>query len=60
VVQKAAMRVWDEHVSFVDAAQAAPEIAKRLDARALERLFDPSHVLRHVAAIIDRALAEAG
>ena len=58
VVQKAAMRVWDENVAFVDAARASPEIAKRLDARALERLFDPAHVLRHAAAIIDRALAE--
>jgi adenylosuccinate lyase len=60
VVQQAAMRVWDENVSFVDAAKAAPEIAKRLDAPALERLFDPAHVLRHAGTIIDRALAEEG
>jgi len=58
VVQKAAMRVWDENFSFLDAAKASPEITKRLDAQALQRLFDPAHVLRHAGAIIDRALAE--
>jgi adenylosuccinate lyase len=36
-----------------------PEVASRLDARALDACFDLDHHLRHAAAIMDRALKES-
>jgi adenylosuccinate lyase len=57
-VQRAAMRVWDEGLSFADAVRASSEIAKRLAPAALDELFDPAHVLRHAETILERALKE--
>ncbi|MBI5500455.1 MAG: adenylosuccinate lyase [Deltaproteobacteria bacterium] len=57
-VQRAAMRVWDEGLAFADAARASAEIARRLPAKTIDELFDPAHVLRHAAAIVERALGE--
>jgi hypothetical protein len=39
---------------------ADPEIAARLPAAALDACFDLEHHLRHVPAILERALAPAG
>jgi adenylosuccinate lyase len=59
MVQRAAMRVWDEGIDFAAAVRADPELAKRLDAGAIDRILDLRHALRHADAIIDRALREA-
>jgi adenylosuccinate lyase len=57
-VQRAALRVWDEGLSFAEAVRAEPEITGRLDAAAIDKLFDPAHALRWAATIVERALAQ--
>jgi adenylosuccinate lyase len=59
-VQRCAMRVWDEGVSFRDSLAVDPDIARRLDAPALDRCFDLHHHLRHVPEIFARTLGERG
>jgi adenylosuccinate lyase len=57
VVQKAAMRVWDEGVALREAVGQEPGITDRLAPEVLERCFDLQHQLRHVPAIFARTLA---
>jgi len=57
VVQKAAMRVWDEGLPLPESAAAEPGIAGRLAPGVLERCFDLKHQLRNVPAIFARTLA---
>ena len=57
MVQRAAMRVWDEGIPFREAVAAEDGISARLDAGVLERCFDLEHQLRHVPAIFKRTLA---
>ena len=39
---------------------ADPDVASRLDVKALDACFDLDHHLRHAPAILDRALGRAG
>ena len=57
VVQRAAMRVWDEGVALRDAVAQEAAIADRLDTATLDRCFDLAHQLRHVPHIFARTLA---
>lgn len=57
LVQRAAMRVWDEEVALRDAVGAEPAIAERLGPGVLDRCFDLEHQLRHIPAIFKRTLA---
>ena len=61
VVQRNAMKVWDEGRDFQELLAADPEIQQLLNSAELEQCFDLQHGLRHVDAVFDRVLkARAG
>lgn len=57
IVQRNAMRVWTEGVGFLEALRDDEELMKLVTVEELEACFDVKRHLRHVDAIIDRALA---
>ena len=57
-VQRNAMRIWREGGDFRAALGADPEIADRLDAPALDSLFDPDRHFRHVDTLFRRVFGE--
>ncbi|MCA9555671.1 MAG: adenylosuccinate lyase [Myxococcales bacterium] len=59
IVQRAAMRVWDEGLDLKSALLADEELMSKLKPEELEPCFDLSRHLANVDALIDRALAEA-
>jgi adenylosuccinate lyase len=59
IVQRAAMRVWDEGLDLRSALLADAELMSTLTPEALEPCFDLSRHLANVDPLIDRALAEA-
>jgi adenylosuccinate lyase len=60
LVQRNALAAWDEERDFRELVASDPEIAARLDADALDEIFDLSAALRHVDVLFERlgALAE--
>lgn len=58
MVQRCAMRVWDEGVELMSALLEDDELTHQLSREEIERCFDLRHQLRAVDRIIDRALAE--
>src|SRR5450432_3006627 len=58
LVQRNALAAVEGQGSFRALLGADPDIASRLDAAEIDRAFDLAHHLRHVGAVIDRALAE--
>ncbi len=58
IVQRAAMRVWDEGVDLKSALLADEELMSKLKAEEIEGCFDLSRHLANVDDIIDRALNE--
>lgn len=54
MVQKVAMRCWQERTSFEDAVRADAEITKHLDQTRLDTAFDLNYYLRHEQTIFDR------
>ena len=56
IVQRNALRAWDEETSFRDLLEADPDAMALVDAAALDRVFDLESFLRHVDAIFDRTL----
>jgi adenylosuccinate lyase len=54
LVQKSAMKVWREGADFRTELGNDPEIADRLDAAALDALFDPGYFLTQVDTIFAR------
>ena len=59
MVQRIAMRCWEERLQFPDEARRDGDIASRLDAAALDAVFDPTYYLRHVDTIYRRVFGEA-
>ncbi len=59
VVQRNAMKVWDEGSEFKTLLLADSEVKERVPRERLERAFDLQHELRHVGAIFAR-VAGAG
>jgi len=59
MVQKVAMRCWNERLQFPDQARQDPDIAARLDAQALDAAFDNRSYLVHEDLILRRVLGEA-
>jgi adenylosuccinate lyase len=57
IVQRSAMKAWEEKTSFQELLRADPEVARRLSADEIEALFDPGYQLRNVAVIFDRVAA---
>jgi adenylosuccinate lyase len=56
IVQRNALRAWDEETSFRGLLEADPSAMALVDAAALDRVFDLESFLRHVDAIFDRTL----
>jgi adenylosuccinate lyase len=54
LVQRNAMRAWDEEREFRELVESDPEITAALDTEALDRAFDLSAYTRHVDAVFDR------
>jgi adenylosuccinate lyase len=54
LVQAQAMRAWEEELDFDELVRADPEIGNRLDADALDSIFDLAHYTRHVDTVFDR------
>jgi adenylosuccinate lyase len=59
-VQRNAMRTWREGASFLDGLLADPDVSAKLDAEEIRQCFEIGHVLRHVDAILERALGPVG
>jgi adenylosuccinate lyase len=59
-VQKHAMRVWRQGGDFKALLAADPAVAKALDRRTLESLFDLAFHTRHVETIFRRVFGRAG
>ncbi len=57
LVQRNAMRAWDEGLDFRSLAAADPEIAPRVD---LDTVFDLAAYTRHADVVFDRLRAAAG
>ena len=57
VVQRNAMKVWDEGKDFQALLASDPEVAKLLSPDELRRAFDLQHQLRHVDRVFERVLA---
>jgi adenylosuccinate lyase len=54
LVQRTAMRAWDEERDFAELVRADPEIAARLDDAALNDVFDLGATIAHLDLIFDR------
>jgi adenylosuccinate lyase len=54
LVQRNAMRAWDERRAFLECLTADPEVTTRIDPEALKGAFDPAWYLRHVDAVYRR------
>jgi adenylosuccinate lyase len=56
VVQRNAMRVWDEGRDFKDLLATDPEVQARLTSKDLDEAFDLDRELRHAGAVFARVL----
>jgi adenylosuccinate lyase len=54
LVQRSAMKAWEEKRPFSDLLKADPEVARQLTDAELDDCFDPSHQLRHLDVIFER------
>jgi adenylosuccinate lyase len=54
LVQAAAAKAWDEGESFRRALEAEPEVSGRLDAGALDGLFEPHRYLANLGRVFER------
>jgi adenylosuccinate lyase len=57
IVQRAAAAAWDEGASFHDEIAKDPEVIARLDAAAVDALFDPQRFLVNLGPLFDRLAA---
>ena len=58
IVQRCAMRVWDEGIDLRSSLLSDPELATLLSAAEIDRCFDLDHQLKNVPAIVGRSLGE--
>ncbi len=58
LVQKIAMRCWNEQTPFPDAVRQDPDITAQLDHNALCDLFNPAYYLRHEDAVFARVFGQ--
>ncbi len=54
LVQRPAMQAWDEERDFRELVEADPEIAGRLDAAALDGVFDLNATVQHLDTVFER------
>jgi adenylosuccinate lyase len=57
LVQRHAMRAWEEEQDFLALAREDPEVTRHLDAQALDAVFDLDSYTRHVETIFERLQA---
>ena len=57
IVQRSAMKAWDEKTPFLELLKADREVTDRLPVAEIEALFDPGHQLRHMGVIFNRVAA---
>ncbi|MCE5254671.1 MAG: adenylosuccinate lyase [Actinomycetia bacterium] len=57
VVQRSAMKAWEDKTSFKDLLKADGEVTARLSAGELDACFDPAYQLRNMGVIFDRVVA---
>jgi adenylosuccinate lyase len=57
IVQRSAMRAWEQKTSFLELLKADSEVTGRLSAAELGACFDAAHQLRHMSVIFDRVAA---
>jgi adenylosuccinate lyase len=57
LVQRAAMRAWEEEQDFATLVRGDPEIAAALDSKALNEVFDLGAYTRHVDVVFGRLRA---
>jgi adenylosuccinate lyase len=60
LVQRNAMKVWEENSNFLDALLADKEVRAALPEKTLRAQFDVSYHLKHVDTIFDRVFGKAG
>jgi adenylosuccinate lyase len=59
IVQRHAMQAWDEERDFRELVFADPEISSRLDAAAIESVFDLAATVQHADIVFERLRALA-
>ncbi len=59
IVQRHAMQAWDEERDFRELVLADPEISSRLDAAALDSVFDLAATVQHLDTVFERLRALA-
>jgi adenylosuccinate lyase len=57
LVQRNALRAWDEERDFLELVRSDPQITARLDDEALGRVFDLAATVAHVDVVFDRLRA---
>jgi adenylosuccinate lyase len=57
LVQRAAMRAWEEEQDFAELARADAELTAALDSKALDEVFDLGAFTRHVDVVFERLRA---
>jgi adenylosuccinate lyase len=60
LVQRNAMRAWDEERDFIALVRADDEVAQHLDPTALDAVFDLAATVRHVDTVFERLAALVG
>jgi adenylosuccinate lyase len=60
LVQRNAMRVWQERSDFLTLLKADPDVSRALSPGELEALFDLGYHTKHVDAIFARVFGDAG
>jgi adenylosuccinate lyase len=60
VVQRNALRAWEQELPFRDLLESDPDAAALLDGAALDRVFDLGDFLRHVDELFDRTVEALG
>jgi adenylosuccinate lyase len=60
LVQRNAMRAWDDERDFVELVREDRDIAQHLDAAALDEVFDLNATVRHVDTVFERLRALVG
>ncbi len=57
IVQRNAMRAWDEDRPLRDLLEDDPDVAAHLGAKELDELFDPAWYTRHLGTVMERVTA---
>ena len=57
IVQRNAMKVWDQGLDFIDLLKNDPKVAGLLSDKEIEERFDPAFHMRHVDHIFDRVFS---